>query len=103
MPASNQEPAMPDSRAERVLARYLERRAAGEEVSLETLCGENPSIAGELRALLPLMDAVLGELRDSSVVLSSRAPHPAKDVDPGVTLDAPPPSDGSGSSSKEIL
>ena len=91
------------ARAERVLAEYLERKAAGQPVTLETVCAENPSIAGELRELLPLMDAVLGELGNSVVVLPPRAPHLEHDLDPGVSLEAPPPAAALSGSSLQLL
>ena len=52
-------------RAREVLARYVDRRTAGERVSLEELCCEHPSLAEELRELVPLAESLLERLSPS--------------------------------------
>jgi len=86
-----------------VLASYVERRAAGEAVSVEALCRAHPSLAGELLDLVPVAEAMLERLSSSLAgSLHQRLSDLfGSDVDPQVTLEG----EGRGSPqlSSEVL
>jgi len=77
-------------RVREVLARYVDRRAMGQPVSLDELCCEHPSLAEELRELVPLAESLLERLSPSlggsfSEQLRQRF---GRGVDPQVELEA---------------
>jgi serine/threonine protein kinase/formylglycine-generating enzyme required for sulfatase activity len=78
-----------------ILARYVERRAAGESVAVEDLCREHASLANELRELIPLADSLLERLSASfEASLHERLEAQfGSDVDPQVSLEREPVSD----------
>jgi serine/threonine protein kinase/formylglycine-generating enzyme required for sulfatase activity len=86
-----------------ILARYVERRAAGESVAIEDLCREHASLASELRELIPLADSLLEQLGSSlGTSLHERLEDQfGSGVDPQVSLEREPVSKAEFSS--EVL
>jgi serine/threonine-protein kinase len=77
-----------DERVREILIRYIDRRGAGEAVSLEDLCGEHPTLANELRELVPLADSLLEHVSSSpAATLTERLTVLFGRVDPRVELE----------------
>ena len=90
-----------EHRVDRILAEYLEKRAAGERVEADELYLAHPSVEADLRRLLPVLDSLAGDFGRRADVAFEEDPPARRErtltigethaaADPGITLESRP-------------